>query len=68
MASNGSLLDAERLEFIEKFDIFVAISHDRPGQHLRGPDPFSDPERAQWLRLPWQRRGRSRHRVIFMLC
>lgn len=65
IVTNGSLLDEEILAFIEKFDIFIAVSHDGPGQHLRGPDPFEDPERAQWLRTLWQRRGRDRGRVSF---
>lgn len=65
IVSNGSLIDEEILEFIERFDIFVAISHDGPGQHLRGPDPFDDPQRAQWLREFWRRRGGSRRRAAF---
>lgn len=65
MVTNGSLLDEEVLAFIEQYDIFTAISHDGPGQHLRGPDPFVDAERAHWLRELWQRRGGSRGRVSF---
>ncbi len=65
MVTNGSLLDEEIIEFIEKFDIFVAVSHDGPGQHLRGPDPFNDPVRAKWLQLLWHRRGKDKHRVSF---
>jgi uncharacterized protein len=65
IVSNGSLIDEEILAFIEQFDIFVAISHDGPGQHLRGPDPFEDPARAKWLRELWQRRGGIKRRVAF---
>lgn len=57
LVSNGSLLDAEILAFIERWDLFVAVSHDGPGQPLRGPDPFGDPVRAHWLRALWTRRG-----------
>lgn len=57
--TNGSLIDDEIIEFIERHDIVVAVSHDGPGQHLRGPDPFEDPERAGWLRELWRRRGPS---------
>jgi uncharacterized protein len=57
--TNGSLLDDEIVAFIERYDILVAVSHDGPGQHLRGPDPFDDPERARWLRELWRRRGRK---------
>jgi uncharacterized protein len=64
--TNGSLLDEEILSFIEHWDIFVAVSHDGPGQHLRGPDPFQEPVRAHWLRELWRRRGGGgRNRVVF---
>jgi uncharacterized protein len=65
MVTNGSLLDAEILDFIEANDILVAVSHDGPGQHLRGPDPFDDPVLAGRLRELWRRRGPGRHRVTF---
>ena len=57
IVTNGSLIDEEILEFIERWDISIAVSHDGPGQHLRGPDPFDDAERARWLRELWRRRG-----------
>jgi uncharacterized protein len=57
IVTNGSLIDGEIIDFIERHDISIAVSHDGPGQHLRGPDPFDDPERAKWLRELWQRRG-----------
>jgi uncharacterized protein len=60
IVTNGSLIDAEILGFIEDHDILVAVSHDGPGQFLRGPDPFEDPERAKWLRELWRRRGDKR--------
>jgi uncharacterized protein len=65
LVSNGSLMDEEILAFIEAHDLFVAISHDGPGQHLRGPDPFDDPLRAHWLREFWRRRGGARRRAAF---
>jgi uncharacterized protein len=65
MVSNGSLLDQEVLEFIERWDLHVAISHDGPGQHLRGPDPFEDPVVAASLRDLWHRRkGRMHFHVV----
>jgi uncharacterized protein len=66
MVSNGSLVDEEVLEFIERWDLHVAISHDGPGQHLRGPDPFEDPTLAESLRkLSRRRKGRmSFHAVL----
>ena len=70
MVTNGSLLDEEILAFIERWDLLVAVSHDGPGQHLRGPDPFDDPQRAYWLRDLWRRRkgagpGRVAFNVVF---
>lgn len=65
IVTNGSLLDEEILGFVERFDIHISVSHDGPGQHLRGPDPFDDPQQAHWLRELWRRRGGSRRRVAF---
>lgn len=41
-ATNGSLLTYEMNEFIEKINMKVSISHDGPGQYLRGKDPLQD--------------------------
>jgi uncharacterized protein len=65
LVTNGSLLDESILAFIEEHDLFVAVSHDGPGQHLRGPDPFEDPRRAHWLQEFWRRRGGARKRAAF---
>lgn len=48
MVTNGVLLDDEKVDFIKAQDLRVTLSHDGPGQRLRGPDPFDDP---QWLRV-----------------
>lgn len=47
--TNGSLLDREKLDFIANYDIAVGISHDGPGQHLRGPDPLDDHDKRRWI-------------------
>jgi uncharacterized protein len=58
--TNGSLLDREKLDFIAEHDIAITISHDGPGQHLRGPDPFDDPEKRRWIEaLLAERPGRT---------
>lgn len=45
IVTNGSLLDNEKVEWVKKHDISLAISHDGPGQTVtRGPDPLDDPE------------------------
>lgn len=41
--TNGSLLDAEKNNWLEEIDIIVSVSHDGPGQFVRGPDPLEDP-------------------------
>ena len=42
MITNGSLLNDEIIQWIQDVDISIGISHDGPGQHIRGPDPFDD--------------------------
>ena len=41
--TNGSLLDPEKNDWLEKYNFSMAVSHDGPGQHVRGPDPLEDP-------------------------
>ena len=45
LITNGSLLDAHKIEWIDQMGFSVGLSHDGPGQSSRGPDPLSDPER-----------------------
>ncbi len=47
--TNGSLLSREKLDFIARYDIGIGLSHDGPGQNLRGPDPLDDPEKRRWI-------------------
>jgi uncharacterized protein len=42
--TNGSLLTDEINMWLTYMGFSVAISHDGPGQFVRGPDPFEDPE------------------------
>ena len=48
--TNGSVLDEEKIDGLDRLDCAVAVSHDGPGQALRGPDPFDDPEKAAAIR------------------
>jgi uncharacterized protein len=41
--TNGSLLDKEKNDWLESLGFGIAVSHDGPGQPVRGPDPFDDP-------------------------
>ena len=63
--TNGSLLDTEKLDFIARYDICVGISHDGPGQHLRGPDPLDDPEKSRWIKaLLAERPGKTSFNAV----
>lgn len=42
--TNGSLLDDDKINWLEELDFWVGMSHDGPGQPTRGPDPFDDPK------------------------
>lgn len=43
--TNGSLLDEEKNEWLERTGFSVGLSHDGPGHHVRGEDPLDDPEK-----------------------
>jgi uncharacterized protein len=47
--TNGSILTDEIIDWLMMMDFSVAISHDGPGQHVRGPDPFDDPEKKETI-------------------
>jgi len=42
--TNGSILDEEKVDWLDRLGFSVSISHDGPGQHVRGPDPLDDPD------------------------
>ena len=44
MITNGSLLTPEINNWLVDMNVGVGISHDGPGQKVRGPDPFDDIE------------------------
>lgn len=48
--TNGTLLDDEKIEFIEKYDIMIGMSHDGPAQSFRGPDPFKNETNVATIR------------------
>ena len=41
--TNGSLLNAELNQWLDDLGFTVCVSHDGPGQYVRGPDPLQDP-------------------------
>jgi uncharacterized protein len=40
--TNGSMFDDEKIEWLYKYNFGIGISHDGPGQPVRGPDPLED--------------------------
>lgn len=50
IVSNGSLLDMEKAEWLHDHGFTMAISHDGPGQSLRGEDPFEDESWREMIR------------------
>jgi len=55
--TNGSMIDQEKIAFIDKYDITVRVSHDATGQYLRGPDPLDQTEKLEQLKELWRIRG-----------
>jgi uncharacterized protein len=49
MITNGSLLNDEIIDWLEELDFSIGISHDGPGQNVRGPDPLEDPEQKEMI-------------------
>ena len=47
MVTNGSLLTREICSWLYFMNFNIGISHDGPGQDVRGPDPFDDPEKKE---------------------
>ncbi len=47
--TNGSLLDDEKVEWLDRLGFQVGLSHDGPGQSVRGPDPLDDPQLKQTI-------------------
>lgn len=65
--TNGSLLDDEKVEWLDKMGFSVGISHDGPGQPTRGPDPFDDPVAAAGILKLLRTLGPSRSSINAML-
>jgi uncharacterized protein len=42
--TNGSILNDNIIDWLMMLNFTVSISHDGPGQSVRGPDPFDNPE------------------------
>jgi uncharacterized protein len=44
MISNGTMFNRERIDKLYDWGFTIAMSHDGPGQHVRGQDPFQNPK------------------------
>lgn len=62
--TNGSLLTPLICDWLFDMGFSVGISHDGPGQHVRGEDPFDDPVRRETI-LAFYQRMRPLGRVSF---
>lgn len=62
--TNGSLLTLDKNEWFDRMGFTVAVSHDGPGQHVRGPDPFEVPEQREAI-LDLYRRLAPQGRMSF---
>lgn len=62
LITNGMLLDREKVEWIEANDLSIAVSHDGPGQFLRGEDPLDHPVAGAAIADLYRRRP---HRLGF---
>ena len=45
--TNGSLLTEDICAWLYSMGFSVSVSHDGPGQFVRGPDPFEDPKKKE---------------------
>jgi uncharacterized protein len=55
MITNGSLLDVNINAWLDRLGFHVSISHDGPGQAIRGPDPLNNPKSREAIRDLYQR-------------
>lgn len=47
--TNGSMITDEIIDWLYDMGFSLAVSHDGPGQNVRGPDPFDDREQRKLL-------------------
>lgn len=64
VCTNGSLLDSEKNAWLDEMGFSVSVSHDGPGQHVRGPDPFEDQKQREAI-LDLYARLKSAGRMSF---
>ena len=55
IVTNGTILDLEKNRWLDDLGFSVGISHDGPGYHVRGLDPFDNPEQLDMIMDLWNR-------------
>lgn len=65
MITNGSLLTEEICDWLFEQQFQIAISHDGPGQHVRGPDPMDDPETRTTILKFYRRMKKAKRGISF---
>ena len=58
--TNGDLLTMQKIDWLDRMGFEVGVSHDGPGQHLRGSDPLDTPAVRDALRYLVERLGPKR--------
>lgn len=59
--TNGSLMTMDKAEWFDRLGFSLVLSHDGPGQHIRGRDPLKEPvsrEALLWLYNRLAHKGR----------
>ena len=57
VVTNGTILDLEKNQWLDEMNFSVGLSHDGPGYHVRGLDPFDNPEQFAMIMDLWNRLG-----------
>jgi uncharacterized protein len=55
MITNGTLLDDEKVEWIDRLGFSIGMSHDGVGYHIRGKDPLDNPKQKEMIMKLWNR-------------
>ena len=64
LITNGALLDADKVDWLDRMGFAVGLSHDGPGQAARGPDPLDAPAAREAI-LALYRRLKPQGRISF---
>jgi uncharacterized protein len=64
VVTNGTILDLEKNQWLDEMNFSVGLSHDGPGYHVRGLDPFDNQEQFAMIRDLWNRLG-TKNRMSF---